>query len=193
MRGRTNLTLRGFAMVLVALGMMSMGGNSVSAQAAPTCSLEAGLSFFDTNADGILSITELQNVASQFPDDAELQALVAQAAGDADFGGIQYRDCDENGGGTTPTPGTGTTPTPGTGTTPTPGTGTTPTPGTGTTPPANGDDDDDDNGDDGGVDQLPDTGTGAADGQNGATLLLVGAGGVLALVGAFALRTRTIA
>ncbi len=194
MRGRKSLTLRGFAMILVAMGVMSMGATSVSAQTVTqgNCVNEPGLAFFDTNDDGLLDVAELQAVAAAFPDDAELQGLVQQASADPTFV-IQYDgNCD--GAGTTPpvgeTPGTGTTPPVGE----TPGTGTTPpvgeTPGTGTTPPpATGDDDDDDNGD--GVSELPDTGTGVSDGQNGATLLLVGVGGVLALVGAFALRLRS--
>jgi hypothetical protein len=177
-----------------------MGATSVSAQTVTqgTCVDEPGLAFFDKNNDGSLDVPEIQAVGAAFPDDAELQALVQRVSANPTLV-IQYTgNCD--GAGTTPTPGTGTTPTPATGTTPTPGagddddddngTGTTPTPGTGTTPPpGTGDDDDDDNGD--GVSELPDTGTGVSDGQNGATLLLVGVGGVLALVGAFALRLRS--
>ncbi len=95
-------------------------------------------------------------------DDAELQALVAEAAGDPNFS-IRYDgNCDGADTGTDTGADTGTT-------------------------PGNGDDDDDDNG---GVSELPDTGTGAGNGQNGAGLLLVGVGGLLALVGAFALRLR---
>ncbi|MBA2760338.1 MAG: hypothetical protein H0U38_11695, partial [Chloroflexia bacterium] len=117
MRGRKSLTLRGFAMILVAMGVMSMGATSVSAQTVTqgNCVNEPGLAFFDTNDDGRLDVAELRAVAAAFPDDAELQGLVQQASADPTFV-IQYTgNCD--GAGTTPPPGTGTTPTPGTGTT----------------------------------------------------------------------------
>ncbi len=200
MRGRKSLTLRGFAMILVAMGVMSMGATSVSAQTVTqgNCVNEPGLAFFDTNKDGLLDVAELQAVAASFPDDADLQALVQQASADPTFV-IQFDgNCDGADTGTDTGADTGTDTGADTGADTGTDTGADTGTDTGTdtgadtgadtgTTPGNGDDDDDDNG---GVSELPDTGTGAGNGQNGAGLLLVGVGGLLALVGAFALRLR---
>ncbi len=94
MRNRTNRVLR--SLIIVLLAATSMGAIPVSAQA-PACVNEPGLAFFDANGDGVLSLGELQAVASQFPD-PDLQALVAQAAAEPSFGGIQYGGCSPSSG-----------------------------------------------------------------------------------------------
>lgn len=91
MRNQRNLALRGLVMILLALAATGLGTAPVSAQG-PACVNEPSLEFFDSNGDGVISIGELQAVASQFPD-PELQALVAEAAASPSFGGIQYRGC----------------------------------------------------------------------------------------------------
>lgn len=96
MRGRKSLSLCGFVLILLGLGIAPLGSMPASAQT-PACVNEPGLAFFDANGDGVLSLGELQAVASQFPD-PDLQALVAQAAAEPSFGGIQYGGCSHSSG-----------------------------------------------------------------------------------------------
>jgi len=89
---KISLALRGVVGLFVAIALMSAGGNVTAAQSSGyACVNEPGLGLFDPSSpkDGVLTLAELQSVAAQFPDNAELQDTVQKAAAQG-VTGIQY-------------------------------------------------------------------------------------------------------
>lgn len=219
MRRKSTVTLRGLAVLLLALGLFTAVFSPAAAQNyACNTSNASTLRLLDDNRDGVVTIEELQAFADGLPDGeqkTELQGLIQQLQ-DQGYDGIQYENC---GGTETPvtpteeptetpdptetpvTPTVDPTETPDpteepTGTaTPTEeptGTATATATATATSPDDNGGDDGNGgDGDDDGVSELPDTGQGPTNDGHGAQLaMLLGGMSVLTLAGALAWRRR---
>jgi hypothetical protein len=218
MRRKSTVTLRGLAVLLLALGLFTAVFSPAAAQNyACNTSNASTLRLLDDNRDGVVTIEELQAFADGLPDGeqkTELQGLIQQLQ-DQGYDGIQYENCGGTETPVTPTeePTTPVTPTeePTTPVTPTEeptGTATATEEPTGTATPteeptgtatatatatATSPDDDGNggDGDDDGVSELPDTGQGPANDGHGAQLaMLLGGMSVLTLAGALAWRRR---
>ena len=177
MRIKMSGVARLLVMAIMAVGFFAVATTSVSAQQYE-CVNEPGLELLDpTKGDNVLTLSDLQSIAAQFPNNARLQELVAQAQSEG-LAGIQYANC-----GTTPQP----TQAPG-GTNPTPAPTQAPGgDGTGADTDTGGDDTDggDTDAGTGGevVAELPETGAGTANNADNMNALLLGAGSVLVLAG----------